>query len=439
MAHLLIIELPGGNDTDILEAAIARGDFFTFVTAELEHYRHQPEVDALVSRARHIIEVVGFEEAEVERRVLTLNASEPIHAVLCLVDTRLPQAARLARRLELRHLNPESALLLRDKYDVRLRLAARGLEQPAFEIAVTNADVRRAVEQLGLPVIIKPADGYGSQNIVMLRDPEDLDPLLSPLDDLLPSGGDYGLGVKPTDRLIVERFLSGTFIGCDTFSADGQHTLLGVNEKLFFEPPSFAIRGGCFEPNEARFGPIESYLRQVLDAVGFDWGAAHTELMITPTGIHLIEINPRLVGAKLPRLVGHALGRSIHADLIALHLGEQIRLDPPTTVTAAVTRWIVADQAGVLEYVDLAPVIDPRIRDVKLLKRAGDRVRPPLDNADRIGYVMVCAERREIAEAIAESYVAQCRYRVQIGTASDQPENDLSGLPNQTSMHPLNL
>ena len=418
MAHLLIVELPGGNDTDLLEAAIARGDFFTFVTGDFDHYRCQPEVNELVSQARHIIEVVGFDEVELERRVLALHASEPIQAVLCLVDTRMPQAARLARRLGLRHLNPESALLLRDKYDVRCRLAERGLEQPAFEIAVTNADVRRAVERLGLPVIIKPADGYGSQNIVMLRDPEDLDPLLSPLDDLLPSGGDYGLGVKPNDRLIVERFLSGMFVGCDTFSAHGQHTLLGVNEKLFFEPPSFAIRGGCFEPNEARFEPIERYLSQVLDAVGFDWGAAHTELMITPTGIQVIEINPRLVGAKLPRLVGNSLAHSIHTDLIALHLGEQIQIDPKTPVTAAVIRWIVADRAGVLENVYLPPIGDPRIREVKLLKRAGDRVRPPLDNADRIGYVMVCAERRESAEAIAESYVAQCRYRIRFGPTS---------------------
>jgi hypothetical protein len=31
MAHLLIIELPGGDDTDIVQAAIGRGDSCTFV------------------------------------------------------------------------------------------------------------------------------------------------------------------------------------------------------------------------------------------------------------------------------------------------------------------------------------------------------------------------------------------------------------------------
>ena len=44
MAHLLIIELPGGNDTDILQAAHVRGDSFTFLTADLALYQQQAEV-----------------------------------------------------------------------------------------------------------------------------------------------------------------------------------------------------------------------------------------------------------------------------------------------------------------------------------------------------------------------------------------------------------
>jgi len=39
MAHLLIIELPGGNDTDIIQSALDRGDKFTFLSSQLDHYR----------------------------------------------------------------------------------------------------------------------------------------------------------------------------------------------------------------------------------------------------------------------------------------------------------------------------------------------------------------------------------------------------------------
>ena len=44
MAHLLVIELPGGNDGDIISAAIKRGDTFTFLAARMDHYTNQLEL-----------------------------------------------------------------------------------------------------------------------------------------------------------------------------------------------------------------------------------------------------------------------------------------------------------------------------------------------------------------------------------------------------------
>jgi hypothetical protein len=103
----------------------------------------------------------------------------------------------------------------------------------------------------------------------------------------------------------------------------------------------------------------------VLDAVGFDWGAAHIELMVTADGPRLIELNPHLFGAKIPRMVGQALGRSVHAELIALHAGEPATAGAaPAPGRVAVLRWIVADRPGVLEAIDLPPQADPRIRCV---------------------------------------------------------------------------
>ncbi len=409
-----MLELPGGNDDDILRAALERGDEFTFLTADLDHYRRHKTIRAQLDQAREWIEVNPFEYKTVELRVLEAHAKHGFDAVLCLLDTRLPEAARLAQRLGLRHVNPVSAALLRDKFQVRRRLAECGIAQPAFALATSNAALQTAVTRLGLPVLIKPADGYGSQNIVVLRHPEDLDPRLSPLEEMLPSRVDYGLGVKANDRLLVERYLGGTVLGCDTLTADGRHCLLGVHEKQFFAPPSFAIRGGCFQPNRLEFESIERYVFSVLDAVGFDWGAAHTELMITSAGLRLIEINPRLVGAKIPRLVGYALNRSLHADLIALHLGETTFPPAVQSDQIAVSRWITADRAGVLEHVELPALSDPHLRHVELLKKSGDSVRPPLENNDRIGYVMACGNDRVSVERSADDFVARCRCQIRV-------------------------
>jgi len=284
-------------------------------------------------------------------------------------------------------------------------------------LATSNEELRTAVKRLGLPVLIKPTDGYGSQNIVALRHACDLDPLLSPLQDMLPSRADYGLGVQANDRLLVERFMQGSFIGCDTMTAHGQHRLIGIHHKLMFEPPSFAIRGSCFTPRSVECDAVERYASAVLDAVGFDWGAAHVEIMLTREGPQLVEINPRLVGAKIARLVRFATGHSPHDELIELHLCGTVNSPLAPAVQVAAIRWIVAERPGVLEDLTFPEPVDARIRCVEILKQPGDRVQPPMENADRIGFVMACAPTRQSAEEAAERFVTQVVVRLRSSMA----------------------
>ena len=416
MAHLLIFELPGGNDTDLLEAAFEAGHAVTFLTSDLSLYSDQPAVKDWIDRSQECLEVKQLEWGQLQKVVQELHQRRPVDAVLCLIDIRLVLAARLAEMLGTLYVNVASARLLRDKFSVRVRLQQAGLLQPPFKLATTTHELKEAVSALGLPVLIKPSDGYGSQNIVTLKTPDDLNPLFSPLEIMLPSRADYGLGVAANDRLLVERYMTGQMVGCDVFTSKGQHEFLGVNEKLMYPPPSFAIRGGCFTPYDAK-NPmhecLKDYVFAALDAVNFNHGATHIEVMLTEQGPQLVEINPRIVGAKIGRLVSFALGRSIYKDLIDLHLGlwgmnksiTSGSVDSSPTPLFAVTRWVVAKTRGRIGSIDLPARQDPNIRSVEILKKVDDWVGPPFENADRIGYVMTVGPSKAIAEELAERFV----------------------------------
>ena len=192
---------------------------------------------------------------------------------------------------------------------------------------------------------------------------------------------------------------------------DGRHYFLGINEKQFFPVPSFAIRGSCFPSEGFDQDSIRDYVFAILDAVGFDWGMAHIELIVTANGPMLVEVNPRLVGAKIPRLLNLAFERSIHSDLIALHLGElQDFSFIPTHY--AVSRWFVAEQYGVLTKLDLPKMPDPQVRCVEIVKKTGALVHSPYTNGDRIGYVMVTATDRASTESIAEKFISNVHLEV---------------------------
>lgn len=394
MAHLLIVELPGGNDVDIMRAAIERGDTFSFLTADLAHYQRQPLVSAVLEMAQRIISLPGFDYDEVQGEVLALHKRWPIEALLCLVDKRLLDAARLAQALGLPHIRPETARLLRDPAALHHHLAEQGLDQ---------------------------AEAAPATRAAMLS--------------------------HPLQQLQLQRH--GQLIGCDTFSVNGRHHLLGVNEKQSFAPPyapsaSVAIRGGCFTPNQGQYAEIERFVFARLDALGFDWGAAHTELMLTEAGLRLITVNGRLVGAKLPRLLSYALGYSVHEALVDVHLGQWLAAalaqDQARPMQVAVVRWLAAAHEGELRRVDLpeqATALFPGLRCVEMLKRSGDALRPPQENADRIGYVMVSAATRLDAERVAERYLAASR----IVMADEVPDPfDMAGAePSWTSAAPGRL
>ena len=399
MSHLLIVELPGGNDTDIFAAALHAGHRFTLLTADARHYRAQAEVAPWLARAEAVIEVPGFAIGDAMASI----ASCKFDAIVCLQDLRIVETALIAQALGLRHLNPATASLARNKAAVRSRLADAGIAQPPYAVTTGREDLIATVDRLGLPLIVKPVDGFGSQHIFALHDAADLVLLRALAGPVAAGPGDYGLGVAAQGQLLVERLFDGTLIGCDTMSADGHHVLLGVNEKLFYPPPSFAICGGCLTTNAGQFGALESWLFAVLDAIGFDHGAAHVEVMLTADGPQLVEVNPRLVGARIPRLISAARARSAHADLIDLHLhGRLPKLTPPMH---AVTRWLTAPRAGRLAAVTVQQQSDPALVEVMLLARPGDTVRPPLDNADRLGFVMTWGTDRAAIEALAERIV----------------------------------
>jgi len=426
MSHLLIIDLPGGNDTDLLSCAIQRGDRFTFLTSDMSIYRRDPRVWSWVEKAHHLVESPSFEAAVLEPQLKTLHQRDAFDALLCLIDIRLVEAARLAQALGLPFLNPSSAALLRDKFSVRSQLQSKGLEQAPFALATSNPELQEAVKRIGLPVIIKPSDGYGSQNIFLLENEWDLEEYISPLQDMLPLMSDYGLGVVSNDRMLVERFVRGPVLGCDVFTLNGEHQLLGVHEKQYFDEPSFAIRGGCFNPNVGQYQALERTLFAWLDAVDFDFGASHIELVCTDEGYQLIEINARLVGAKLSRLMSYSLGYNVLSSLIDLHLGKRMRplvhplsakdtrvhshfINHPTP-QFSVSRWITADEksVGLLNRVIQPKLPIPGVKSVEILKKRGDWIRPPMENADRIGFIMTTAVNKLEAEMSAEQYLSLC-------------------------------
>ncbi|MGN6421812.1 MAG: ATP-grasp domain-containing protein [Asticcacaulis sp.] len=407
MAHILFVEFPGGNDFGVMEDALAMGHKVSILSADIGHYlRLNSAAKDLLARAAHLIEAASFERAELLKILQPLHVASPIDAVICMVDICIVAAADLAAALGVAFLNPRSARLYRDKARVRAVLSAAGLAQPNFQAISHPDDLERALGEVGFPAIVKPSDGYGSQNILYLGGHEDVQAARERLALLIDAPTDYGLGIHAGGSFLVEPYLQGDLVGCDIFRDSKLSLCLGVNEKKMFDPPAFAIKGSCFPSQRVDIDAAIQFANLALDATGFDFGAAHIEMIITPKGPQLIEINPRLVSAQIPYQMSFALGRSVYMDLIDLHLRGDLSKRPVCAAQAfATTRWITASRNGVLERIGMPRSTPEHIMRIVMFKSSGDEVRTPFDNADRLGYVIATGSSEDEADRRAQAFV----------------------------------
>jgi cysteine synthase A len=150
---------------------------------------------------------------------------------------------------------------------------------------------------------------------------------------------------------------------------------------------------------------LASTVLQALNAVGFDFGPAHTEIRLTQEGPAVVEINPRLAGGMIPELVKHATGIDILEAWISLLLGNGADLTPARNDHASI-RFLTAANSGRLSAITGAEKASrvPCIREVAVTGKRGTMVREAEDAYDRLGFVIASSPNPSfVDEALADA------------------------------------
>ncbi|MFE2422762.1 ATP-grasp domain-containing protein [Streptomyces hokutonensis] len=314
-------------------------------------------------------------------------------------DYYVETAAAAATALGLPANSPEDLAAVRDKGTQRARLAAAGVRVPRFTVAGTVEEVLAAAEETGYPVVVKPVMGSGSLGVLLCADPVQA---AGHARALLARGFDErGRPVPP--RVTVEEFVSGPEYSAEVL--DG--TVAGITAKHLGAPPLFVETGHDFPAalapavTEAVTEAAEAAVR----ALGIALGPAHVELRLGPVGPVLIEVNPRLAGGWIPRLVREATGADLILATVAAFSGRPAPV-AATVARGAAIRFVVAGDSGRLrgfEGVAQARAV-PGVVDVETYREPGAEIVVGGDFRDRIGHVLARGgSAAEAAEAAAEA------------------------------------
>ncbi|MGA5313073.1 ATP-grasp domain-containing protein [Streptomyces pseudogriseolus] len=298
----------------LVRAADRLGERLLLLTRDPAYYTY--ELDRLPAGA---LDVVVTDTFDVERSVALLRRTPGLRGLISSTDTWTLAGAALTERLGLPGLDPAVLRLTRDKAAVRNRLHDAGLTRGrAVEVADPDREARGLLlKETGLPLVLKDTAGTGSQNVWLVRDEGELDAALAEASCRDLKG-----------RLFAEPYFSGPVYSAETLTWDGRTRLLGVSSRLMSPEPHFREEITAFPV--AFPGPqltsLESWLDQVLAAIGYTDRFAHVEFVLTADGPEVVEVNPRIGGALVGEGLCRALGVNVYEAMTEAALGRRPRL-----------------------------------------------------------------------------------------------------------------
>jgi biotin carboxylase len=223
--------------------------------------------------------------------------------VIAFLSEPIPLAAAIAEECNLRFHSRRTADLLTNKYRRRLALARARVPGPEFWPVPADTDPTarsHLAADLSYPVVLKPQAGSGSRSTYRVADAETLLRLLGEAqrraEDMLVE--DVLAEAHPRD---AQRF--GDVLMVDSLVSEGRIVHFVVAGHFIPAPP---FRGtGSYIPSDLGDAETKAVLEATeaaAKALGIDNGFVNTDLILTPDGPRVLEVNGR-IGGQIPTLL----------------------------------------------------------------------------------------------------------------------------------------
>lgn len=388
----------------------------SYRAADFLHAARQLGVDITVASDRR-----NPAASDVEEGVLEVHLANPevaasaiveyagetvVDAVVAVDDQGVVTAALASKELGLAHNSPTAVTATRNKADMRRRLEAHDVAQPAFRIVKNGGEAHAAASHLGYPVVAKPVSLSASQGVIRVDNADDVPATIERIRSISQANG------RSSDEpLLIERFIPGAEVAVEGLMRGGFLEILAIFDKPdpldgpYFEETIYVTPSRLPPEAQAAIGGVTAAAAK---ALGLYEGPIHAELRVSETQAWLLEVAARSIGGLCARSLRFGLGVSLEQLILRHALGLPIR-DLGLTDAAAGVMMLPIPRAGRLRAVrgvDQARAVDG-VAGVEITIAPGQRLVPLPEGSRYLGFVFARGREpgqveRSLREAHAE-------------------------------------
>lgn len=415
-----------------MDFLIVESDFPFWRGYVFDAWKRLPHRTLLVSRVPKMWRSGDFDEVrelplrdgalDVDGLVELTRGFGEIAGACTMFEPAVGQTLEIQRALGLPQLAESDARNLRNKAAMVEAVGAAGLAVPRTVYA-TDADelASAALAELAFPMIVKPSELAGSAGVRLAHDEAALrEAVPAALAETLPFEVDGQassvVAIFGCDRgALVQEYVEGPELSIEGYASRGVIVVLAVTEKIHSGPPLFEELGHLQPPRleTARCREIEEYAVAVGRALGLRNTFFHLEVRWRERGPVLIEINCRLSGDMIGRLLEMRSSLNVSDLLLRIAAGEAVP-GPERWHGAAGVRMATVEIGGTVT--GLRPPLLRSERETAVFDVApGASVHSPLDGGvTRVGYYLVAADEPDQVSTRLDELAAQTR--VEIGS-----------------------
>jgi biotin carboxylase len=381
-----------GSSRDAVKAAKDLGYYtvvFTDQEKQIEQRSEYQEVHQLT-----LVNTINREEL-IEQISLLRESGNEIVLITSFVASYVRIASALADEFCENLLSTEAISIMENKEKTRTFFSNHSFT-PKFKVIRQEMQLPFVLShrKLNFPVVVKCASSTGSKDVLFASNMRKLENSVVRLQRK-----------TPNETIIIEEYIEGDQYLVEVLVTEGQILIGAIIRQEITKGRRFIVTGyGVLAEVPAN---LEESLRDVIDTIvsslNLTTGAFHLELRLVDDSWKLIEINPRISGGAMNKMIQTAFGYSLVEETLKMLVGESPSLVKHTNYFVF-TQHLILDQRGILEKVTGKGRAEdtPGVEEVYVKPKVGTYLTPPLSMGHRYAYVIAKGTTMEEAQSIAK-------------------------------------